>query len=127
MRKSKVTPVYSCTGNLVNAASFVRKSHPTSEKFNWCHYSDVSIGGADWSIFFIINRDALPWVNVKFATTKKMRSKKQCFWIGYNGQRMAFGKDAKIASEHEPALIEWLKREHEALLKIKERDADIEV
>jgi hypothetical protein len=60
----------------------------------------------DFVLFERPNKSALPWRNLKLIRTSN--GPKRNWWLGWNGERLANGKDRKILAEHNPEIERWI-------------------
>jgi hypothetical protein len=59
-----------------------------------------------WKIFEMQKKSQNQWLSLK-AVSKVKRRNKANFWLAWNGDRFAAGKDLAIMVQHWPELYEW--------------------
>jgi hypothetical protein len=47
------------------------------------------------------------WINLKLVATGQNRRKRN-WWFGWNGERLAQGKDTKLLQEYQPEIFQWV-------------------
>ena len=78
------------------AGRFFRGNHPT-EDFGWFRIGQIKKNEFDFSVF--AKEWSNGWRQIKLASNKKTRNKAN-YWLAWNGERFANGKDYKAMAQH---------------------------
>ena len=99
----------SLTGIFISDQSTLEKLLPSTNR--WIHYIDLMQDGYPWSVF-VLNDIKSSWVNFKICTEQEHRPEKNNFWVASNGERVSQSKDAEIALNFQPWVVDFANEHH---------------
>lgn len=84
-----------------------RGIHPVSE--DWSLLAELTTGAKTlWLVY--VRHDPSGWTNIKIAAKAKA-GRKANYWLGWNGERFARGRDLEFLMTHRPSLYKDLVEE----------------
>ena len=86
------------------AGRYFKGNHPT-EEFGWIKIGSIEHKEFDFSVF--AKEWSNGWRQIKVSSNKKTRNKAN-YWLSWNGERFANGKDYKAMTEHKDWAVTML-------------------